>query len=667
MKHCDSCRTSYPTEYTTCPKDGTPLRVISELTPGTIIRGKYQIQEKIGSGGMATVYKAHHMAFHETVALKVVSTKLVDDEAFLKRFKTEAVVTRKLIHPNAVKVEDFDTLEDGRPFMALEYVHGRSLRSLLIEQKLLPPARAVNIALQACAALGAAHAIGITHRDIKPDNILLVAQEDGSDLVKVLDFGIAKVREGVLDVGQGYTATQTGLVVGTPQYLSPEQASGKHGKDIDGRADIYALGIVLYEMLAGELPFRGDTAIALLLHHMNTVPTPVDQLRPDLGISPQLSKVLTKALEKDVNKRYATAEEFQRALQAAAPEGMTHAATMVIGSGSVVTPVTPTSAETAPMVVETTSSPAPTVNMNSGSGAPTAAMPAEEQAKVAVPVAAPTPATPVPQPQATVRTPAQATAQTKTPARLSVSAAKRPAPPPARKLNAVIIVVALVLLAGGAWMLNKSRQPQDTAPVSDDQRIFTEVRRRILEEGKLKDDNIAVAVQAKVVTLQGDARTQEESDIASALANTVEGVVGVQNLITVHEARTPKEKAPAVAAAKPASTAPAAAAPKPKEPVATAPEPAASTPDEEASQTAENTQAAQAAKGEQNEGMRRRIVGNLVKKGYQNLQNGKYRMAANNFRTALEIAPDNQNAQAGLERAQAAMQSQNRPANRFAR
>src|SRR5206468_4858479 len=265
-------------------------------------------------------------------------------EGCLKRFKTEAVVTRKLVHPNAVRVEDFDTLEDGRPFMAMEYVNGRNLRHLLIDKKVLPPERAVNIARQASAALAAAHKLGITHRDIKPDNILLIENPDGTDTVKVLDFGIAKIREGSTGFGAGYTPTQTGLVVGTPQYLSPEQAMGKHGNEVDGRADLYSIGVVLYEMLTGQLPFHSDTTIGLLMHHIHTVPTPAHYLKPDLNIPAPISLVLMKALEKDPPKRFQTADELVNALSA--PQNW--AATAVMGSGSFEGPVVASAPTRAP-------------------------------------------------------------------------------------------------------------------------------------------------------------------------------------------------------------------------------------------------------------------------------------------------------------------------------
>jgi serine/threonine protein kinase len=314
MKYCEICRAVYPNEFTVCPKDRGSLRIASDLVQGMVIREKYRIEEKIGSGGMATVYRARHLAFNEQRALKVVKAHLAEDEDFLKRFRTEAIVTRKLQHPNAVRMDDLDTAEDGRPFMVMEFVQGRNLRQVISQEGHLGAERAVGIAHQVALALDAAHGLGITHRDIKPDNILLIDQPGARDVVKVLDFGIAKIREGSLEVGTGYTATGTGIGVGTPQYISPEQAVGKHGAQIDGRADLYSLGVVIYEMLTGRLPFDSDTPIGMVLHHIQTVPQPPDRLRPDLNIPIALSVLLMRALEKEPQRRFQTATEMARAL-----------------------------------------------------------------------------------------------------------------------------------------------------------------------------------------------------------------------------------------------------------------------------------------------------------------------------------------------------------------
>ena len=314
MKFCDKCHSTYPTEFAVCPKDKSKLRVVSELQRGMELRGKYRIEEKIGEGGMATVYRAAHLHFKEDLAIKVVSSALTANQDFLNRFKREAVITRKLRHPNAVRLDDFDFTEDGRPFIAMEYVRGKSLRQVLQENGSLPVARAFNIARQVALALGAAHDLGIVHRDIKPDNIVLVPQADGSEVVKVLDFGIAKVADENLDGAAGYKPTSTGMVLGTPHYLSPEQAKGKKSSMIDGRADLYALGVMLYEMITGELPFKSDTAIEMLLHHIQSAPVPTHLLKPELNIPETASQLVMKALEKDPAQRFQTGAQMAAAL-----------------------------------------------------------------------------------------------------------------------------------------------------------------------------------------------------------------------------------------------------------------------------------------------------------------------------------------------------------------
>jgi serine/threonine protein kinase len=532
MKICDSCRATYPTEYSTCPKDGTTLRFSSELTPGTIVRGKYEVKEKIGTGGMASVYRAQHLAFNEVVAMKVVSQKLMEDEGFLKRFKTEAVVTRRLEHPNAVRVEDFDTLEDGRPFMAMEYVNGRSLRHILVDKKVLPAERAVNIARQSCAALAAAHALGITHRDIKPDNILLVENPNGPDTVKVLDFGIAKIREGSTDFGAGYTPTQTGLVVGTPQYLSPEQAMGKHGNEVDGRADLYALGVVLYEMLTGQLPFHSDTTIGLLMHHIHTVPTPAHYVKPDLNIPPAISLVLMKALEKDPAKRFQTADEMLTALSA--PQNW--AATAVMGSESLQnTAVAPLPTPVAPH--STVPIPAPQVKT------PAAAAPAA--AAIATPAAAPMPTQEAAQPEVVSPRPRTAVIRRK------------------KDFNwkPLLFGAVIVLLLAAAVALRPKKQTTPalvkpappTAAQLDDKRILEEVNRVLDSSSSLRSQEVGVRVENGVVYLNGRVQTKEQSDIAENLTYSVVGVNGIKNNLAVGGARKSEAK-PQASAQQPEAT-----------------------------------------------------------------------------------------------------------------
>jgi serine/threonine protein kinase len=315
MKVCPKCRNTFPTEFVVCPTDNTVLDVSRELGPGMTIRGKYLILDQIGEGGMGKVFSARHLAFNELRALKVINPLLAGDSTYFWRFKTEAVVARKLQHPNAVRIDDFDTTDEGLPFIVMELVEGEGLKSRIMRLGSLSVEDSIHIAGQTADALGAAHDLGIVHRDIKPENILLARTQAGQDLVKVADLGIAKVLGDGLDLPLGYTATRSGMIVGTPQYLSPEQATGIEAGRIDGRADIYSLGMVLFVMLTGRLPFESDTPIGFLMHHVQTVPPDPREIRPDLPIPGELSSILHRMLEKDRNKRFATAHELSRALR----------------------------------------------------------------------------------------------------------------------------------------------------------------------------------------------------------------------------------------------------------------------------------------------------------------------------------------------------------------
>ena len=316
MKYCANCKTVYPADFQCCPKDGSALSSSSELLPGMVIRDKYQILQQIGSGGMATVYQVRHLAFNEILAIKLINSQLADGDQFNKRLRAEAVIARKLRHPNAVHVEDLDRTEDGRPFIVMEYVEGQNLRTVIRREGPLPSLRALRIAAQVVSALAAAHKLGIIHRDIKPDNIHLIRLPDGSDFVKVLDFGIAKFTQGL----SSSALTGSGLVVGTPQYVSPEQAMGKQAGDLDGRSDLYTLGIVLYEMVTGRVPFDSDTPVGLLVHHLHTAPVPPDQLRPDLGIPALVSELMMKALQKNPEHRFRNADEMLNAINTSEAE-----------------------------------------------------------------------------------------------------------------------------------------------------------------------------------------------------------------------------------------------------------------------------------------------------------------------------------------------------------
>jgi serine/threonine-protein kinase len=326
MKSCPTCQAAYPTNFAVCPQDGTLLVEAGTWPEGMVVRGKYRILNKIGQGGMGTVYRAVHVAFDELRALKVISPELLGDELFARRFKHEAIITRKLQHPNAVRVDDIDEAEDGRPFIVMEYIEGQSLKKLIQEQGALPAPRVCSLIKQVAAALEAAHRLGMVHRDIKPDNIVLVQTPEG-ERAKVLDFGIAKIKEGRRGATASMTLTGTGVVIGTPQYMSPEQAMGKRGDQLDGRSDLYSLGVVMYEMLTGALPFQADTTMEMILAHLQRPPTPIRTLRPELQIPEALAALVMRLLEKNPDLRPASGAaliaELEGAETGAAPPAPT--------------------------------------------------------------------------------------------------------------------------------------------------------------------------------------------------------------------------------------------------------------------------------------------------------------------------------------------------------
>ncbi len=318
MKTCPTCQTTYRTDYNICPQDGTRLVEFGAWPDGLVIRGKYKILNKVGQGGMGSVYRALHLAFDEERAIKVISADLMSDELFVKRFKYEAVITRKLQHPNAVRVDDIDEAEDGRPFIVMEFIQGQSLKKLIKEKGALPVERVCAIIRQVAEALDAAHRLGMIHRDIKPDNIVLIDAPQG-EIAKVLDFGIAKLKEARMSGDAKLTLTGAGVLVGTPQYMSPEQAMGKRGDELDGRSDLYSLGVVMYHMLSGSLPFKANTTMAAILAHVQKPALNIRDIRPDLKFPIPVANLVMKTLEKDPELRPRTAraliEELDRAVR----------------------------------------------------------------------------------------------------------------------------------------------------------------------------------------------------------------------------------------------------------------------------------------------------------------------------------------------------------------
>ncbi|MFZ0959776.1 MAG: protein kinase [Terriglobia bacterium] len=314
MRSCPECSATFPDDYALCPKDGAPLRETTLWQIGTVVRGKYHILARLGEGGMAVVYKAQHVLLDELRALKVIRPDLARDNEFMGRFRNEAIMARKLNHPNAVRVDDLDIAEDGLPFIAMELVVGDTLKTLVQRAGALPVSLVLNVSAQVCEALDAAHKLGLIHRDIKPDNIVLIAQDNGFPVAKILDFGISRLRE---ETAGMKGLTQTGMVIGTPEYMSPEQVLGKQRVEIDGRSDLYSLGIVMYRMLTGELPFQAETTVEMIMEQLNTPPIPPHKLKPELAIPEAVSAIVMRALEKDREKRYSTGASMAAAIKRA--------------------------------------------------------------------------------------------------------------------------------------------------------------------------------------------------------------------------------------------------------------------------------------------------------------------------------------------------------------
>jgi serine/threonine protein kinase len=278
---------------------------------GETLDGRYFVENKIGEGGMGVVFSARHAVIERPLAIKVLKREVMRDTATIRRFIQEARAASRIGHPNIVDVTDFGTTPDGLTFSVMEYISGRTLGAALRDEAPFPTQRALRIAAQIARALGAAHDKGIVHRDLKPENVFLLDRDGRPDFVKIVDFGIAKVTP-LPGAANEPRLTRAGSVFGTPEYMAPEQAAGR--SDTDGRVDIYALGVILYEMLCGKVPHRGDSMVRTLAMQMLDPAEPPSKVRPDLGIAPELEAVVMTALAKKREQRYQTMGELLSAL-----------------------------------------------------------------------------------------------------------------------------------------------------------------------------------------------------------------------------------------------------------------------------------------------------------------------------------------------------------------
>ena len=356
MKICTTCGQEWPDEQKFCPNDGSGLRSASKTADlvGSVIAERYHITKKLGEGGMGAVYLGEHVKMGRLSAIKVMSQSMANDPDSIARFNREAANAARINHPNVCAIYDFGETPDGVIYLAMEYIKGEALTDLIEREGALTAHRAVRIIRQAGEALQTAHDMSIVHRDLKPDNIMIAQGREG-DIVKIVDFGIAKA----MGPEEGQNVTKTGLVVGTPEYMSPEQLSGDK---LDGRSDIYSLALVLFRMLTGDLPFQADSAQEVMIKRLTDEPMSLNVVLPEGNFPEALQQVMTRALARMPGERYASAAQFAKdaedavaglaiAAPAAAddPEGATQvidtAATAIIAktrvAGKVKTPDTP--------------------------------------------------------------------------------------------------------------------------------------------------------------------------------------------------------------------------------------------------------------------------------------------------------------------------------------
>ena len=482
MKYCPICEREYADDSSICPSDGAVLRLLGarpDPFEGREIKGRYRILSKLGQGGMGSVYLAEQKWMKRKVALKVLKPDLGQDDAHVARFRLEARLTGNLDHRNIPRVYDFDQTEDGSLFIVMELVEGHTLTALIAEHGALDADRALRLGLQVAEGLQAAHRKGVVHRDIKPDNIMV----ETGDIVKVMDFGVARLRE--MDSSR---LTQVGFMVGTPQYMAPEQIEGG---EVTERTDIYSLGVVLYAMLTGEVPFKGKTPAAVIMHKVQQAPPPPGARRGDIPAA--VDGLVLQMMAADPARRPSDISEVVSHLRALVDAGGPHRAepaSMPSALDATVTILAPTSSFSLP--AEPTSRADPTVASVAPAGisaglatpitatpappgvppAPVAATPGRAEAPAA-PITAATPAGPSPLPSERTAqgrkgedTEASAHREADDDAGLGPSrdaTGQLLARPRARSRRMPAMATIVVLVAGlsvGAWWVMSRREPE---------------------------------------------------------------------------------------------------------------------------------------------------------------------------------------------------------------
>ncbi len=310
---CLRCKEVIDASVDQCPHCSERVTNFQRTYAARLLDGKYQILDRLGIGGMGEIFKVRHIHLNELRVVKIMRPNVAADDQGLQRFLQEARTSTMIKHKNLAMLYDFSTLEDGSYYMVWEFIDGTNIQKWIGQNGPIPPRLAIEISIQALMGLDHLHSMGLIHRDISPENIMLSQDHHGKLLVKVIDFGIAKqLAEG--EGGQGLT--QTGMFLGKLKYASPEQAGFlKEGEHLDPRSDLYSFGIVMYEMLAGKAPFNATNPHGYILKHVTEKPQAIHDLNPDVKVPPQLESIILKSLEKSRDARYATAAEFASTIE----------------------------------------------------------------------------------------------------------------------------------------------------------------------------------------------------------------------------------------------------------------------------------------------------------------------------------------------------------------
>lgn len=312
--NCLRCKAPIDSEVDQCPHCGEKVTLFQRTYASRLIDGKYQILDRLGIGGMGEIFKVRHIHLNELRVIKIMRPNVAADDQGMQRFLQEARTSTMIKQKNLAMLYDFAQLDDGSYYMVWEFIDGTNIQKWIAQTGPMPPRLSTEIAIQALTGLDHLHSMGLIHRDISPENIMLSQDHHGKLLVKVIDFGIAKsLAEG--ESGQGLT--QTGMFLGKLKYASPEQAGFlKENESLDPRSDLYSFGILMYEMLAGRAPFQATNPHGYILKHVTEKPAAIHDLNPEVKVPPQLESIIMRALEKNRDQRFATAAEFAQALEA---------------------------------------------------------------------------------------------------------------------------------------------------------------------------------------------------------------------------------------------------------------------------------------------------------------------------------------------------------------